>query len=121
MAAQARSASSIPQRDQLLATLKQLQAREEARQATQDARDAAATIPSLLAPAAKSARPPTARQVQVQVHLDAVARLAECGDVEGIFDAAAAFRDRNRGWDRADHVLAASVMHSIRRLLKVGP
>jgi hypothetical protein len=118
--AQARAASGIADRSQLLAALKQLQeqASTERYRATEE-RPRAPAPPAAAAPTRHS-RPPSARHVQVQVFLHQMNELAAAGDTEGLAGAAQAFLATQRPWQRADQVVAASLSHATRRLLQVG-
>ena len=113
----ARAATGMADRDKLLAALKQLQEQAGMEHYQHKERPSAYAPPAAAAPAS---RPPSARHVQVQVFLHQMNELASAGDTEALIDAAQEFRATQQPWQSADLVVAASLSHATRRLLKVG-
>jgi hypothetical protein len=117
-----RGITGVSDRQQLLAALKELQARAPLQAAPNEPQGSFAVQSSLQREAAGHVgrhRPGT-RQVLVRAFMQQMAALASECNITELLQEGKRFRAAHYDWEKAEQVIAAAVAHATRRLLKVS-
>lgn len=117
-----RGITGVSDRQQLLAALKELQARAPSQAARNEAQGSPSVQVSLHSEDAspEGHHRPGTRQVLVRAFMQRMTALASEGNVMELLQEAKKFRAAHYDWEKAEQVIAAAVAHATRRLLKVS-
>ncbi len=117
-----RGITGVSDRQQLLAALKELQARAPSQSDQIEAQGSPSVQVSLHSEDAspQGHHRPGTRQVLVRAFMQRMTALASECNVTELLQEAKEFRTAHYDWDKAEQVIAAAVAHATRRLLKVS-